>query len=117
MLYALVAGIIILQSLALLYVQMEYGINHAYIAKVLCVNRDKPQMHCDGKCFLKKDISRAAEQQDQKNTSSFSVFNLFFEQPFYYHIYPAIQQPVKDFFASYFSPGFLIPSEHPPTCS
>lgn len=36
-----------------------YQINKAYIAETLCVNRDKPQMHCDGKCYLSKQLKKA----------------------------------------------------------
>ena len=31
--------------------------NRAYIATFLCENRDKPETHCDGKCYLKKKIA------------------------------------------------------------
>ena len=36
-----------------------YQINKAYIAEALCENRDKPQMHCDGKCYLSKQLKKA----------------------------------------------------------
>lgn len=26
--------------------------NQPFIAKELCINKDRPEMHCDGKCFL-----------------------------------------------------------------
>jgi hypothetical protein len=40
----------------------EYIINYDYIANVLCVNKAKPQMHCNGKCHLMKELAKAAEQ-------------------------------------------------------
>ena len=105
-----------LQSMALLYVPVEFGINHAYIANVLCVNRDKPQLHCDGKCFLKKEINKAAEQQqEQKNTTSFNSLTLYIIQPFAQHLYPAVLQPVSKLYIAYTSAGHLKPTEHPPT--
>jgi len=36
-----------------------YQINKAYIMQTLCVNRDKPQLHCDGKCYLDKQLQKA----------------------------------------------------------
>ncbi|HEY5370402.1 MAG TPA: hypothetical protein VIJ75_15570 [Hanamia sp.] len=39
--------------------------NQSYIAKNLCVNRDKPMMHCNGKCYLAKKIKQQ-EKQDQQ---------------------------------------------------
>jgi hypothetical protein len=50
-----------------------FDINQKYIASTLCENRDKPEMHCNGKCYLAKKIKqaeekeRSQEQQSQKN--------------------------------------------------
>ncbi|SFH45368.1 hypothetical protein [Pedobacter insulae] len=30
----------------------SYSYNKAYIASVLCTNKDKPELHCEGKCFM-----------------------------------------------------------------
>ena len=38
---------------------IEYELNKKYIAEVLCENKDKPEMHCNGKCHLKKQIKKA----------------------------------------------------------
>ncbi|MCE7065048.1 hypothetical protein [Dyadobacter sp. CY326] len=45
-----------------------YHINKDYITRVLCENRDKPQLHCDGHCFLAKKL-RAQEEKKDKQTS------------------------------------------------
>ena len=31
-------------------------VNRAYISSVLCENRTRPALHCDGKCYLKKKL-------------------------------------------------------------
>jgi hypothetical protein len=31
---------------------VEYAINYDYISKVLCINKDKPEMSCKGTCQL-----------------------------------------------------------------
>lgn len=36
-----------------------YQLNKTYIINALCENKDKPKMHCEGKCFLKKHLSLA----------------------------------------------------------
>ncbi len=38
--------------------------NQDYIAEVLCINKDKTAMHCDGKCIL---MERLAKQDQNKN--------------------------------------------------
>jgi len=42
---------------------LEYALNYNYIAKVLCENKAKPQMHCNGKCHLMKELAKAAEKE------------------------------------------------------
>jgi len=44
-----------------------YELNKSYIAKVLCINRDKPAMHCDGKCYLKKKMQQDQQRKDGEN--------------------------------------------------
>ena len=39
-----------------------FYVNQDYIAKNLCENRDKPQMHCCGKCCLKKQLAKQAKE-------------------------------------------------------
>lgn len=39
--------------------------NHAYIATTLCENLDKPELKCDGKCYLKKNLSAGDEGPKQ----------------------------------------------------
>jgi hypothetical protein len=57
-----------------------YLINIDYISKVLCINRDKPEMKCDGKCHLKSQF-RQQEEREQKgplNLKEISETVLFF---------------------------------------
>lgn len=40
---------------------VEYAVNYDYISKVLCINKDKPELKCNGKCQLMKELDK---QQD-----------------------------------------------------
>lgn len=51
-----------------LFPVLEYAVNYEYISKVLCVNKAKPMMHCNGKCHLMKELAKA--QEAEKQTSS-----------------------------------------------
>ncbi|MFB5944207.1 hypothetical protein [Albibacterium profundi] len=45
---------------------MDYQINLPdYIAK--CINKDKPELHCDGQCVLMKKIKEQEKRETQKN--------------------------------------------------
>lgn len=63
---------------------LEYVINYDYISKVLCENKDKPKMHCNGKCHLMKELAKQAESekpiQNDKKTSINEFEVLFFQQ-------------------------------------
>lgn len=42
---------------------VEYALNQAYIAEVLCINKERPQLKCDGKCYLNAQLQKAAEPE------------------------------------------------------
>ena len=44
---------------------VDYQLNKDYVASVYCVNKAKPELHCNGKCHLAKEL-KAAEDQEQK---------------------------------------------------
>ncbi len=39
---------------------LDYQIRYTYYAEVLCVNKDRPQLHCDDKCALAQKLKQAA---------------------------------------------------------
>jgi hypothetical protein len=44
---------------------MEYVNNYDYIANVLCKNKDKPQLQCNGKCYLAKLLEQKQKEEDK----------------------------------------------------
>lgn len=54
-----------------------FELNRNYIATKLCENRDKPWMHCNGKCYFIKKIKQA--QENERNNERQSQKNLFQE--------------------------------------
>ena len=61
----LLAVLLLLQSCNKTWVVFSFKVNQDYIAKVLCINRAKPEMHCDGNCILMQRI-KAAEENEQR---------------------------------------------------
>lgn len=43
----------------------NYLINHDYIAEFLCINKDKPELECNGKCYLSEQLKKAAEEKEK----------------------------------------------------
>lgn len=42
---------------------MDYVINYEYISTVLCENKAKPKMECNGKCHLMKELAKTSENE------------------------------------------------------
>lgn len=61
----------------------------ATIAQTHCINKDKPELECEGKCHLKKYVETTAQQgQEAENTQSPTLPNLEFFKNFNpYYIY------------------------------
>jgi len=59
------AFVVFLTSMARTVVVADFLLNEDYIAKVLCVNKDKPAMKCNGKCHLAKQLQK---QDNAENT-------------------------------------------------
>ena len=88
---------------------LEYVVNYEYISKVLCINKDKPKMQCNGKCHLMKELAKASDAEkplssDKKGTApildviifeeikSFEMATVFFDtkekiNPYYSNLY------------------------------
>lgn len=79
----------------------DYIINYDYISKVLCENKAKPEMKCNGKCQLMKELAKAAEQE--KPISSEKKVKIHeTEVLFYQEVKPLIPEQ------SYFQPKKAI---------
>ncbi|HEA19780.1 hypothetical protein LCGC14_1330640 [marine sediment metagenome] len=63
----------------------EYVMNYDYIVNVLCENKDRPAMHCDGKCYLAKQLAKESERGDKnpfgENRSKTEIQQIVFFEP------------------------------------
>lgn len=89
-----------------------YHVNKAYIARVLCENRDKPQLHCDGQCYLAKQLKAQQDRQDKETTERVQntpVLHLFCQAnlPFQFRQFRLALLPVA--FSAYQFPAYLAP--------
>jgi len=110
------SGMISLQAASLLLVDTSYITNHAYIASVLCVNRDKPMMHCDGKCVLKKELNNQQEKESsQKTIHPFSALHFFCEEIPASHFFFGDTNILLPSINFRLSTGFITTRKRPPT--
>ena len=57
------------------FVYLDFELRKEFIIKNLCENRFKPELHCDGKCYLAKQLTKVAEgharEEAQKQQDAF----------------------------------------------
>lgn len=99
----------------------SYILNYDYIVKELCVNKEKPELHCNGKCHLKKELAKSAESEkplSQKKQLEPEQQLVFLEQA---HVYPdlsgGILVKVKNgiHYSNLYSGLYQSSCFHPPT--
>ena len=61
---------IISSTFSRFFIYAGFEMNRNYIASKLCENRDKPWLHCNGKCYLRKKIKQAEEKQNSAERES-----------------------------------------------
>jgi hypothetical protein len=79
---------------------IDFYSNQEYIAKNLCENRFRPQLHCDGHCLLAKKLEQA-EKKEQRNSDSKAATSLevISSRSFYPVIVSNAVEPVTTHFA------------------
>ncbi len=105
-----------------LFPVLEYALNYEYISKVLCENKDKPEMKCNGKCHLMKEMAKAAEDEkpissDKKTVHTESEI-LFFQPLVSYDLgneyWPTSKEPISHY-SNLYHFCQLTSVFHPPT--
>jgi hypothetical protein len=93
-----------------------YSVNIEYIIAELCENKDKPELNCKGKCYLKKKMGEA----DKAEKQSAEIFKQIEFPVFIPHVnlsidpkYILIENTIAEFKNLYsHTPGYKI--FHPP---
>ena len=100
---------------------VNYLINEKYIAANLCVNKSNPMMHCNGKCYMAKQLKKAADDNAKKNfpitTNSNNGDTLYFPEATHFIAYylPNYSSSVIYFYSENISTKAISKIFHPPT--
>jgi hypothetical protein len=62
--------LVMIQSFTSWIIVAEYTINKEYIAKNLCINKEKTKLHCNGKCQLMKKLVQEENQNSSSNSQT-----------------------------------------------
>ncbi len=49
---------------------VDYAVNYDYIVNFICENRDKPELQCNGTCYLTKELAEEASDADANPLSN-----------------------------------------------
>ncbi|GAB5476131.1 MAG: hypothetical protein Mars2KO_42300 [Maribacter sp.] len=47
-------------------VWIDFLANNEYIKEVLCINKERPKLSCNGKCYLMQQLQEKQSQQEQE---------------------------------------------------
>lgn len=54
-----------IKTLMVPFVYLDFELRKDYIVQNLCENRFKPELHCNGQCYLAKTLGKIAEEKAQ----------------------------------------------------
>lgn len=69
----LLVSCLVLSTQSLLLIQGAFVLRQDYIAEKLCVNRDRPEMECDGHCVLKERMGEHHKHEDTSGTDALAL--------------------------------------------
>lgn len=75
------AVIMMVKALMIPVVYIDFKINQDYISRVLCINRDKPELKCNGHCVLMEKLKETqdTEQSPDNQANKKQNFETFCE--------------------------------------
>jgi hypothetical protein len=109
---------IFVQTFSTFIIQADFYLNRSYIAKNLCVNKDKPVMHCNGKCYLSKKLKEQEKQDQQAPAPRNEKFDItLFFPPELFTLENSVVLLKKNFFLKNESAVASLPHSifHPPS--
>jgi hypothetical protein len=107
------------QTFSKCFLVIDYQWNKRYITAILCENRDKPALKCEGKCYLSKKFRKEAtkdrENPERRAENKFEVLSFQHgfsmdhpDRPALSLAYPRFRETISNRFADSFF--------HPPRC-
>ncbi len=111
--------VFLLQVFSSAFIYADFIINNEYIATVLCINKEKPEIHCNGKCYLKMQLGKEEKKkQSQEKTLKDNSNVQFISEPFstglHLEVALAIEKEASDYYRQISSQELAFAIFHPP---
>jgi hypothetical protein len=109
----LLVSSLLLQGFGRLCIVVNYQLNQAQITELFCINKNKPDVGCQGKCYLKKQLGQAESQSVPLSSLKALLEVELFAQPLTgflfatgptdarpagFYLYPTYPSPVRPVF-------------------
>jgi len=116
LLLILISFAILSQTLSSAIIFVSYSLNKDFITSNFCINKDKPKLHCQGKCHLIKELKDQEQKESVPVSSSkekletivyLTVKNslpLTDNKPIQQIFTPYLERQLADFFSQPFQP-------------
>jgi hypothetical protein len=65
-------GLLLLQTFSRELVVLDYQVHKERITELFCVNKDKPTLHCNGKCHLVKQLRKTSDSESKAPAAGFA---------------------------------------------
>ena len=112
----LFSTLILYNSLRVSITYIYYNLDTAGFIEAYCENKDKPALHCDGKCHLKKVIKTTDEEKNQPiQLTDFKDLLLYSEKVSSFHLTKFTDQNTSTFqYLNLYHFKLLAACFHPP---
>ncbi len=75
-------------------IYLDYELRRDFIVRNYCINKDRPQLACNGKCYLSRKIA-AAREQDERRAEQIFIFQLLDMIKDCFDSRPALTRPLQ----------------------
>lgn len=65
------AAIMLLKTFSLISTVLLFKINRQFYAEVLCINKNRPELACKGKCILMQKLQNQLQTEQKKESDHF----------------------------------------------
>jgi len=72
----LLVSLFLVQSFTRTFILLNYEVNKDYISRVLCENKANKNLHCEGKCHLKKELQKEEKKESTPAGNSKEKFEV-----------------------------------------
>lgn len=87
-------GLMLVKAWVIPLLYLDFEIRRDYIVANLCENRNRPQLNCNGKCYLAKRIAETKKQEERQAEQNYMASLIYQVMDTREHNYFSVPTPV-----------------------